>query len=212
MIGEMVEDPNRFQRAIEAIDAANAADPRQVSFDDRDWPYELLYARRMTEWLDRLEPDASEALRLAARCQHVRRWEVPRETYPMTREGYHRWRTAMYGFHAEKAAEILREVGYDEAAVSRVQSLLRKEGLRSDPEMRTLEDVICLVFLENYFTEFARDRDEGKLVTILQRTWRKMTPRGHAAALALDLPAEDRRLIEKALASAPQHPAGPEVP
>jgi hypothetical protein len=155
----------------------------------------------MTGWLERLAPEASEPLRLAIRAQHLCRWTIPRSQYPMDRRGYHQWRTHLARFHAEKAGEILCEVGYDAATIARVQALLRKEGLKSDPETQLLEDVACLVFLESYFADFSRQHDEEKLITILRRTWLKMSPRGHQAALALDLPLEARALIEKALAA-----------
>ena len=186
----MTFEPTRFQTAIDHIDAANAAVPAEV-----------LYAQRMTAWLDRLYPDASEALRLAARAQHIRRWEIPRGSYPMDRAGYHRWRTALYTFHAETADSILRGVGYPDATIARVRALLRKERLKSDPEMQALEDVACLVFLENYFADFAPKHDEEKVITILRRTWAKMSPRGHVAALELKMEPAARSLVEKALAN-----------
>jgi hypothetical protein len=181
----------RFEQAMALIDAANGEDPSGK---------ELVYSRRMTDWLGRLEPAASEALRIAARAQHIRRWMILRSEYPMDRAGYHQWRTRLYDFHADQTAEILRGVGYDEAMIARVRSLLRKEGIKSNPEAQTLEDVICVVFLENYFHEFARDHDQAKLVTILQRTWKKMSARGREAALGLPMKAPDRAIIEKALA------------
>jgi hypothetical protein len=186
------DDQEKFQEAIRRIDAANAGDPKGEA---------ILYAMRMTGWLDRLDPKASTALRLAARAQHVRRWEIPRSTYPMTRAGYIRWRTDLGRFHAEVAGQILRAVGYDNPTVERVRSLLRKENLKEDAETQTLEDVICLVFLENYFAEFARDKDEAKLMEILRKTWRKMSPRGHAATLTIPLAGDAAALVEKALAA-----------
>src|SRR4051812_38399996 len=123
---------DRFSTAIERIDAANARDPSRTVVDGVGVPHELHYARRMTEWLARLEPLASEALRLAVRCQHLERWAIPRADYPMDRAGYHRWRTELGKFHAERAGEILRGVGYDEATVARVRALVRKEGLKTD--------------------------------------------------------------------------------
>ena len=195
----MTSDP-RFAAALQGFDAANARDPNVTLVDGEPQPKELVYAKRMTEWLNRLEPAASEAVQLAARSQHLMRWSIPRSEFPMDRPGYLRWRTTLYDFHAEKAGEILREVGYGDATIARVQSLVRKQGIKTDPEMQLLEDVICLVFLENYFAEFAADHDEGKLIRILRRTWAKMSPRGHRAALELELPQRERALIEKALA------------
>ena len=204
----MNEDNNRFHRAIETFDRANGQDPNRTLVYGAEVPDELLYARRMTGWLNRLEPEAAEPLRLAVRCQHLCRWMIPRSQYPMTRAGYYQWRTTLARLHAEKAGEILRDVGYDEPTVARVQSLVRKEGIKSDPEAQTLEDVACLVFLEFEFADFAARHDAEKVIHIVARTWRKMSERGRAAALKLDLPADARTLIEKALASGP--PGGPE--
>jgi hypothetical protein len=175
-------------------------DPNRTVFEGREYPKELLYAQRMTQWLERLEPDASEPLRLAARCQHIRRWEIPRGSFPMDRAGYLNWRKTLYQFHADRAGEILRDVGYDADTIARVQSLLKKEKLKADTEMQTLEDVICLVFLENYFSDFAREKDEQKLLGIIKRTWAKMSDRGHAMALAqIRFSEADLALIGKAL-------------
>src|SRR5438876_12408967 len=131
----------RFQEVIARIDAANAADPRGI---------ELPYAQRLSAWVERLAPEASESLRLAARCQHLRRWEIPRESYPAGRVGYLKWREALKHFHAEEAGKILREVGYDEATVERVRNLNLK---KKDPETSVLEDALCLLFLETQFDE-----------------------------------------------------------
>jgi hypothetical protein len=196
MIRSMTPDRSeQFQAAIAAFDAANAEDPTLVAGQ----PAELLYARRMTDCLNRLYSDADEILHLAARAQHIRRWTIPRSQYPMTRAGYHQWRTALYSFHAETAAEILRKVGYDEQTIARVRSLLRKEKLKTDPQTQKLEDVACLVFLENYFADFAPRHEEEKIIVILRRTWKKMSPHAQEAALKLPLPAQARRLVERAL-------------
>jgi hypothetical protein len=184
---------DRFERAMAAIDAANAGDPHGR---------EPLYARRMSQWLARLEPEADEVLRLAARAQHVRRWEIPRETYPMDRAGYHAWRTRLYDHHADIAAAILRHAGYDDAAIARVRALLRKERIKTDPQTQTLEDAICLVFLESEFATFRarKDFDQAKWINILRRTWAKMSPRGRELALGLPLDDESRQLLARALA------------
>jgi hypothetical protein len=189
----------RLQEAVARFDAANSEDPNTETVDGRERPKELVYAERMTRWLERLEPEASEPLKLAARAQHLRRWVIPRGDYPAGREGYHRWRTTLYRFHAEEAAKILRESGYDDETIERVESLIRKERLKQDLECQTLEDVACLVFLEGYFADFAKQHDEEKLVEIVRKTWRKMSPRGHEAALGLDLPADAQALVGRAL-------------
>jgi hypothetical protein len=196
----MPADVERFNKAIHRFDEANAEDPQLEVVDGVSYPKELLYARRMTTWLDRYAADASEALRLAARCQHIRRWMIPRSHYPMDRRGYLQWRTALATFHGETAAEILRQVGYDEALIGRVRSLLRKEGLKRDPEVQRLEDVICLVFLESYCADFAKRYDTTKMLPIIRKTWEKMSPRGREVARTLNLPEEVNRLVEVALA------------
>jgi len=196
----MIADLERFNAAIARFDAANADDPTTEVFQGAVYPKELLYAQRMTAWLDNLAPDASEALRLAVRCQHIQRWTIPRHTYAMDRHGYLRWRTTLAKFHADTAAAILRDMGYDDATIQRVQTLLRKERLKRDPEVQCLEDVICLVFLEHYLAAFATQHDEVKVLDILRKTWTKMSPRGHEVALTLPMSPEARRLVEQALA------------
>jgi len=198
----MSTGPDRFRTAIDLIDAANAADPTTVIDAGAPVPAELLYSRRMTAWLDRLYPHASEPLKLAARAQHIRRWEHPRSAYPMDRIGYLKWRTALYTFHADTTAALLRKAGYDDETVSRVRSLLKKERIKTDADAQALEDTICLCFLENYFADFAPRHDEDKVIGILRKTWGKMSEVGHAAALKLPMEPEAARLVEKALAGA----------
>ena len=189
----------RLQDAIARIDAANAEDPNREFVDGAARPKEVVYAERMTGWLEKLAPEASEALRIAARAQHIERWTIPRAEFPDGREGYLRWRTTLAKFHAERTAGIIAEAGYEADVIDRVKGLLRKHRLRTDAEVQTLEDVACLVFLESYFADFSKKHDEAKVIGILQKTWAKMSPRGHDAALALDMPAEARALVEKAL-------------
>lgn len=199
-MAETVTSGNRFAAAIAAFDDANRADPNLVDFAGEKVPKELLYARQMTGWLIRLASDASEALRLAVRAQHIRRWESARTGYRGGRAGYLKWRSDLSRFHARVAGEILESVGYDAKTIARVQALLRKERLKRDPEAQTLEDVACLVFLENYFADFSKDHDPAKVVDILRKTWAKMSPSGHAAALELKLAADARALLDAALA------------
>jgi hypothetical protein len=199
----MGQDELKFLEAVAAFDRANSADPNVETFRGEVVPKELAYARRMSAWLDRVAPDASEPLRLAARCQHICRWKRPRSEYPMTRAGYHRWRTALYQFHADVAGEILRSVGYDENTIARVGTLLKKQHLKTDPEAQMLEDVICLVFLEFYFADFAPKHDDEKVIGILRKTWKKMSPIGQAEAVRLPLTDAAADLVKRALATPP---------
>ena len=190
----------RLVAAFAAIDAANAEDPnREQLSDGSSVPKELVYGQRMSARLQIFAPEAPEAVQLAARAQHIRRWQIPRSEYPMDRTGYHRWRTELYRFHARQAAEILEPLGYDAATIERVGFLLQKKSLRSDADTQLLEDVICLVFLEHYFLDFAAGHPEEKVIDIVRKTWNKMSDAGHTAALALDLDAEAGRLIQLAL-------------
>lgn len=190
----------RFRTAIERMDAFNRADPNRETVAGENHPKELLYAERMTAQLARLAPAASEALQLAARSQHIGRWTLPRSNYPMDRRGYHQWRTELARFHARTARDILQETGYDEATITRVEGLLKKANLKTDPEAQLLEDTACLVFLEHYFSAFAQKHDEQKLIEIVQKTWKKMSAQAQQMAQTLTFADADRAVIEKALA------------
>ncbi|CAN5915868.1 hypothetical protein BH24BAC1_BH24BAC1_26520 [soil metagenome] len=195
-----IKDQQKFDEAIARFDAYNAQDPNQELYGRALHPKELLYARRMTDWLLRVAPEASEALQLAARSQHIGRWQLPRKEYPEGVQGYNKWRNTLKKRHAELAGQLLQEVGYDQATIDRVQFLVQKRQLKLDPEVQLLEDVICLVFLENYFADFSRQHSEEKLMDIVQKTWRKMSPEGQQVALTLQIPEPALRIIEKALA------------
>ncbi len=173
------------------FDAENARDPNVELVDGVARPRELLYAERLREWVLKLAPAASGALRLAARCQHICRWMIPRRSQPMTRAGYLRWRNELKEFHAQTAAKILRQAGCGEDLVQKVRDLNLKEFPR-DPESRVLEDALCLVFLEFQFAELAGKMSEDKMINAVQKTWQKMTPAGQARALALPLGAREK--------------------
>ena len=180
----------RFQEAISRFDAANSQDPHGR---------ELPYAQRLSAWVEKLCPDASEELRLAARAQHICRWLIPRESYPPDRIGYLKWREDLKQFHAQKAGEILHEVGYDASVVTRVQDLIRKRNFPRDAEGRILEDALCLVFLETQLDETTDKTGEEKMISILQKTWKKMTPPAREVALTLPMTDALRALVERAL-------------
>lgn len=197
-----------YEKALAAIDAAHALDPKKITTADggnEGVPYELHYANKMTAYLDKHMATAttpvSEPLRLAVRAQHLRRWEVPRDSYPMTKLGYHSWRNALKKRQAEIAKGICAEAGYGEADAERVAALVRKEGLnKADPETQVLEDVACLVFLDDQFEEFERHYDEEKIIAILRKTWGKMGERGHELALQIPMGERPLELVKKALA------------
>jgi hypothetical protein len=199
-----IDDPARFNAAIAAFDAANSADPNRELDGRLKDPKELVYARRMSRMLERYAPDAPEAVRLAVRCQHIRRWEIPRDQFPKTPEGYRAWRKKLMDLHAEAAGRILRDAAYDEETVSHVQALVRKERLKRDPDAQLVEDVVDLVFLEHYLERFVAEHpeyDEAKFADILKKTWAKMSERGRDAALTLvKLPAALKPVVLRAVA------------
>ena len=192
-------DSNRLEVALGRFDQENAHDPNQLEFAGGTHPRELLYSQWLTDWVLCLEPKASEPLRLAARAQHLCRWEIARSSFPMTRAGYLQWREELKKFHAQKAGEILRDVGYPQEVIARVQDLVLKKNFPRDAEGRALEDALCLVFLEHQFAELAAKSPEEKMVSVLQKTWKKMTPKAQAAGLALPYGEKEKRLIDQAL-------------
>jgi hypothetical protein len=191
-----------FSEAIAKIDAANTEDPNLEEVKGENAPKELLYGKRMAAMMEETYQEASEVLKLAARSQHIRRWEIPRESYPMDRKGYLQWRTNLKGFHANLAREILESSGYDASALQKIDDLINKRRLKTDPETQALEDVICLVFLKYYFDDFIakHENEEEKLLGILKKTWHKMSPKGHEKAMSLNHSDKALALINKALA------------
>ncbi len=190
---------DRFRQALQRIDALHSEDPEVEQVAGAEIPAELAYAHRMTTWLLRIAPNASEALRLAVRAQHLCRWQLARSEYPMDRAGYKAWRREQLKRHAALTSKVLSDVGYEPELVERVAVLIGKRKLQVDSETQTLEDVACLVFLEHYFGDFAKRHEDEKLVTILKRTWPKMSRDAQLLALDLPLARSERALVEAAL-------------
>ena len=195
----------RLEAVISEIDAANAQDPRKDLANGSSYPREVIYSERLSACLSRLYPEASEALRIAARAQHIRRWELPRSGYPLGRDGYNAWRTACRDHHAALTSAIMRRHGYAEGEIAQVVKIIRKEQLKRDPESQALENVVAVVFVQHYLEAFVadhKDYDDAKLAGILRKTLRKMDAAGHAAVLALPLPEGTGRLVGLALTPA----------
>jgi len=188
-------EPQKFAAARRRFDEENSRDPNS----ENSQPRELLYAQRLTNWVLKLCPDASEPLRLAARCQHICRWQSPRENYPLSRPGYLQWRADLKKFHAEKSGTILRAVGYDDETVHRVQDLNLKKNFPADAEVRILEDALCLVFLEFQFAALAAKSDDDKMINALQKSWGKMTETARTEALKLNYGKREKALLQRAL-------------
>ncbi|MCQ8878767.1 DUF4202 domain-containing protein [Pseudoalteromonas shioyasakiensis] len=193
-----------FEQVITLIDQANSQDPNSEQLDNTNCPKEHLYALRMTEMLNRFSPQADKLMHIAVRGQHIERWKSPRSDFPMGKQGYHQWRSALYEFHAGRVIELMQQVGYEEQACERVYNAVAKKQIKRNPDSQLVEDIASLVFIEHYMLGFAQskpDYDEQKWIGIIQRTWKKMSPQAHEFVLAgnITLPSPLVPLIEKAL-------------
>ena len=200
----MPQTQTNFEKARSLIDAANSKDPNIVNVDGREWPKELLYSERMTEMLERYNPDADDAMKLAIRAQHIERWKSPRNAYPMDRMGYLKWRKDLYKIQADTAAGLLQQAGFDEADVERVRKAVAKKNIKGNADTQLLEDVTDLCFIEYYMVDFVGkhpDYTEEKWIDIIQKTWNKMSANAHDFALSgkLKLPESLSPLIIKAV-------------
>ncbi len=191
-----------FDAVIAAIDAANAASPRRIEVDGQSLSYENVYSERMSKTMARMYPDASQILRIAARAQHIRRWEIPRGDFATGRVGYNKWRKKCREHHAEMVGKIMAEHGFSASEIADVGIYLKKQKLKRDDNSQALENVVDVVFLKFYWDEFTRkfpQYDDDKLIDIIGKTLLKMSPYGHKAALALDLPPKTLKLVGAAL-------------
>lgn len=192
--------PTRFESAIILIDQKNAEDINTYQVHGLDYSKELLYSQRMSQKLLQFDPTASQQLQIAARAQHIGRWKIARDEYPMDRVGYLKWRETLKKMHAEMTADILKVVGYDDDFIERVSFLIHKKLIKKDYESQTLEDVICLVFLDYYFEEFAEKHDDEKIIDILKKTWAKMSEKGHQEAMKINYSEKSLSLVKQAIA------------
>lgn len=189
----------RLTKAFDLFDNYNKQDPRATAHNGASYPYEYFYALHLHEWVRKLAPGAGEALLLASRCQHIGRWQIPREQYPQHKAGYLTWRKELAKFHAAKAGELLQQAGYNEEEVNAVQRILLKEGLKQDPDVQVMENALCLVFLQFQYEDFLQQHDEEKVVRILQKSWNKMNAAGREAARHLTFSEKGKALLQKAL-------------
>lgn len=188
-----------YAAAVAAIDAANGEDPNVVVVRARSEPRARVEGSLAVEWIEHLVPGADDALRLAARAHHLRRWEVPRRTYPTGRIGYLRWRTAQKQRHAADVAELLGAVGYPPDVIARVQELVRRERLSTDPQAQAVEDAACLVFIETQLADMELQLDHPHLLEVIRKTARKMSAAGLAAVGSIDAGEAARSLLHEAL-------------
>ena len=191
--------PTRFETAIALIDKKNAEDPNICQVAGFEYAKELLYSQRMTRKLLQFEPNASKALQIAARAQHICRWEIARNEFPMDRVGYLKWRETLKKMHANATGQILQQVGFDNEFVDRVKKIILKKLIKKNEESQALEDVICLVFLDYYFDEFAAKHSDEKIIDILKKTWVKMSDKGHQVALKLPFSDKSLALVKQAI-------------
>jgi hypothetical protein len=198
--GFMANSAKRLEQLIAAIDSVNALDPRTIVVSGETRPIEVVYSQRITDTLLRMVPAPSECLRIAVRGQHIERWKIPRATYPLGRAGYLQWRRHQRENQAKRLGELMVVADYAPEDIARVGVLVRKENMKTDAEVQTFEDVICVTFLEHYLPDFSSTVNEDKLAGILAKTWNRMSELGHRHALLLDLPPAVPQLLERGLA------------
>jgi len=189
----------KLEEAFNLFDAYNHNAPEQLSWNGKLYPTEYFYALKLYEWVKKLDAEASEPLLLASRSQHIGRWEIARNTYPEGRVGYLKWRSDLSKFHAQKASEILQSVGYDQETIDSVREIILKQKLKLNADVQTIENALCLVFLEFQYDDLIAKQSEEKMIDILRKTWGKMSEPGRQAALSLQYSDEGKALLGKAL-------------
>jgi hypothetical protein len=192
------ETMNKMEKAFALFDGYNQQDPNKSTWEGIEYPTEYFYALRLYDWVRKLAPAAGDALLLASRCQHIGRWETPRTKYPTGKAGYYAWRTGLAKLHAETATRLLTEAGYGEDIIMPVRAILLKEQLRANPDMQVMENALCLVFLQFQYEDFLKKHEEEKIITILKKSWKKMSPPGRDAAFTLDFSEKGKELLAKA--------------
>jgi len=189
----------KIEQAFRLFDTYNQQDPSRIIWNGDQYPSEYFYAIQLYEWVNKLNPEASEPLLLASRCQHIGRWEIDRKTYPDGRVGYLTWKNDLAHFHARKATELLQSIGYDTDIIARVNEIVLKKRLKTDAEVQTMEDALCLVFLSFQYDDLIKKHTEEKMIGILQKTWAKMSETGRQVALSLTYSDAGKMLLNKAL-------------
>ncbi|WP_432712201.1 DUF4202 domain-containing protein [Pedobacter sp.] len=194
-----MENINRQELAFEKFDAYNQKDPNSILWDGISYPREYFLSLKLHEWVVKIDPAAGEALLLASRSQHIGRWEIPRDSYPLGRESYLKWRRDLAHHHAQIAAEILKESGYHEEEIDRVQQIILKKKIKQDSDVQTMENALCLVFLAYQYEAFHPLHDAEKVVNILRKSLLKMDEVGHQFALTLNYSEEGLAHVRSAL-------------
>jgi hypothetical protein len=188
-----------MDQAFHQFDLYNQQDPVTISWNGEQYPAEYFYSIQLYEWIKKLDPNAGEPLLLASRCQHIGRWEIKRNTYPEGRAGYLVWRSDLSKFHAQKATEILRSLGYETDVVDSVNDIVLKKRLKSNPDVQTMEDALCLVFLQFQYDDLISRQPAEKMIRILQKTWAKMSASGRQVAMSLTYSETGKALLNEAL-------------
>ncbi|MGY4538985.1 hypothetical protein ACVW0P_003411 [Mucilaginibacter sp. UYNi724] len=190
---------DKIAAAFEQFDNHNKTDPNTFDWGGISYPREYFFALKLYEWVIKLEPGADEELLLASRSQHIGRWEIPRESYPEGREAYLKWRSGLAKHHAQIATNILQQLGYNQPEMDRVEQIILKKRIKADADVQTMENALCLVFLEFQYEDFYPKHDDDKVVNILKKTLLKMDAHGHRFALALPYSPHGLSLVKKAL-------------
>ena len=198
---QMNIEQDRLAQTLQKVDELDQQDPNKELVGGREEPRELIYSKRLSDWVLKLNPNASEILKIAARGQHIQRWMIPRDRYPQTRIGYLQWREELKKFHAQKVSEIMQKTGYPDDAIQKASSIILKKNLRTDPDAQTIEDALCLLFLEIQFEDLKQKTHDEKMREIVRKTWKKMSPRAQKLALSLPLSEPTKHFLQKTLAT-----------
>ena len=187
-----------LDQAFALFDAYNQTDPKTFTWDGQTYPQEYFFSLKLYDWVKKLNPQASEALLLASRCQHIGRWEIPRNSFPEGRIAYLSWRKELMRHHTKIATGILEQVGVAPDVIEQVQNMLMKRNIKQDPDVQTIENALCLVFLQYQYEAFYPG-NEDKIVDVLKKSLLKMDAHGHAFALQLTYSETGMSFIAQAL-------------
>jgi hypothetical protein len=190
---------SKLDKAFTLFDTYNKQSPEHIRWNGEEFPAEYFYALKLYEWVNKLEPHAPETLLLASRSQHIGRWEIARTSYPEGRGGYLKWRSDLAKFHAQKSAELMLEAGYEPQVIDRVKQIILKQRIKADDEVQTMENALCLVFLEFQYDDLIQKLSKEKMIDVLRKTWAKMSEPGRDAALSLKYSQDGNELIHEAL-------------
>ncbi len=177
----------QYNAAIELIDAIHNQDPSTVTFEGVEVKAELQYSQRMLSMLEKVQPKALLELKLAAQCQHMSRWSIPRATFSMDKKGYYQWRAAIMEYQLNITSTVLKQAEVNDESIEVIVDALKNKADKTNLNASIIEDTACLTFIKWYLVPFAGQFDVYKAKIILQKTANKMSDKGLALIPELEL-------------------------